>query len=184
MPEGTLLVFVFNFGIGDRSEAFRAPVDDALATIDQALIIVLNKYVFNCFTAAFVHGESFVFPVTGRTDLLELLNDTSAVLLLPFPGTLEELVTPEVIFSKTLFLHRSNDPCFGRDGCVVGTRYPESIKTLHSLITDEDILKSVIQGMAHVELARDIRRRHDDTERILGCIARRSEISFVHPLRI
>ena len=77
MPERTLLVFVFNFGIGDRCQAFRAPVDDALTTIDQAFVIVLNKYIFNCFRAAFVHGESFVFPVTGRSNLLELLNDTS-----------------------------------------------------------------------------------------------------------
>ena len=66
VPEMTCLVFIFDFCIGNGSQAFRTPVNNPFAPINQAFFIVANEYFLDCLIAAFIHGEPFPFPVTGR----------------------------------------------------------------------------------------------------------------------
>ena len=58
MPEMTGLFLIFNLCIGDRCKAVRAPVDDALASVDEALVVVLYEYFLNCIRASLIHRET------------------------------------------------------------------------------------------------------------------------------
>ena len=67
---------------------------------------------------------------------------------------------------------------------MIGTGHPQSGKTLHSLISYEDILKCIIKSVTHVKLSRDIRGRHYDGKRILGRIGIGLEVTLTAPLII
>ena len=72
VPEVTSLVLIFYLCIGNGSETLRAPVDDALATVDQTFLVILDENFLDCLAAAFVHGKTLSGPVTGRTQLFQL----------------------------------------------------------------------------------------------------------------
>ena len=78
------------------------------------------------------------------------------------------LSRPRSCFSMPLFSQLVDDLNLGRDCCMVGTRLPQSLVALHSLITDQDILHGVIQCMTHVQLTGNVWRRHHDGERLLA----------------
>ena len=88
MPEVTSLLFVLNLGITNCSLTYRAEINNLIALVYLAFLVELNEYVFNCLRAALIHGESFSLPVSCRTYLLKLINDSSAVFFLPIPAFL------------------------------------------------------------------------------------------------
>ena len=67
---------------------------------------------------------------------------------------------------------------------MVCSRNPECLIALHSLKTDQNILKCVIQCMSHVELSCDIWRRHNDRKWFLAAIYLRMKIFFLLPFVI
>ena len=88
MPEVTLLLLVVYLCITEGSMAYRTPVDDSGALIDVALLIQIDEGSLNGVCTALVHGEAKSFPVGTGTDLVELVDDSGLVLLLPLPGFL------------------------------------------------------------------------------------------------
>ena len=184
MPEVAVLFLVFNLGIRDRCLTYRTPVDDAGALVDPALVIHLKEDILNCIRAAFVHGETLSLPVCRRSNLLQLLDDASAVLCSPFPALLEEAFTAEFRLIDALFLQCLCNLNFGCDGSMVCTRLPEYVITFHSLITGENVLHGVIQCMSHMKLSCDIRRRHHDGEGFLLRIYFCMEVSLFFPIRV
>ncbi len=50
------------------------------------------------------------------------------------------------------------------DAGVVGAGHPEGVVALHPLEADDDVLQRVVEGVAEVEGAGDVRRRDDDGE--------------------
>ena len=165
VPEGTVFLFIFDFGIGDGSHAVGAPVDEALTAIDEVLFIETVEDLDDGFGAAFVHGEPLPVPVAGGAEFLELLDDASAVLTAPVPGSLEEGVTADVLFRDAFFFHRLDDLGLGGDGRVVGAGDPEGIEPFHPVIADEDVLQRIVEGVSHVELPCDVGGRDDDRVR-------------------
>ncbi len=63
--ELAVFILVFALLVGERCLATGTPVDDVLATIDQALIVEPDKHLGDCITEAFVHREAFSIPVAG-----------------------------------------------------------------------------------------------------------------------
>ena len=51
------------------------------------------------------------------------------------------------------------------DAGVVGARLPERIVSAHPGIADQNVLQRVVERMAHVQAAGDVRRRDNDGER-------------------
>ena len=90
--------------IGQRRPAVRAPVDEAVSPVDQALFIEIDKSCHHRSAAAFVHGEALSAPVTGTSQLSDLLLDRAAVFLFPFPDALQKLLTAEFLFGQYLLL--------------------------------------------------------------------------------
>ncbi len=169
MPQVTGLVLILHLRIGEGGDAVGAPVDNAAALVDESLAIQLAKGLPHGLGATLVHGEAGTAPVTGDAHLLLLGHDASAVLLFPLPHPLEELFTAQVVAGQALLrpqllLHLD----LGGDTGVVGAGNPQRGVALHPLKAGEDILQRAVQGMAHVELACYIGRRHHNGKWLFG----------------
>ena len=145
-----------------------APVDDAASLVDQALVIQLAEGLPHGLGAALIHGEAGAAPVAGDAHLLLLLHDAVAILLLPLPHPLEELLPAQIIAGQALLdaqflLHLD----LSGDAGMVGAGDPQRGVALHPLEAGQDVLQCAVQGVAHVELARDVGWRHDDGEGLL-----------------
>ena len=90
IPQVAGLVDVFDLGVGQRRQAVRAPVDDAAALVDEALVVHLTEGLAHGSGAALIHGEAAARPVAADAELALLLDDAAAVLFLPRPDALEE----------------------------------------------------------------------------------------------
>ena len=158
------------------------PVDDPAALIDEALVIELTEGLPDGLGKALVHSEAGTAPVAGNAHLLLLFHDTAAVFFLPLPHTLEELLPAQVIAGQALLgaqllLHLD----LGGDTGVVHAGQPQRGVALHPLETGQDILKGAVQGVAHMELAGDVGRGHDDGKgRLLGIRVAVEAVS-IHP---
>ena len=159
-----------------------APVDDAAALVDEALVIELAEGLPHRPGAALVHGEPGPVPVAGGAQLLLLLHDAVAVLVLPVPHPLQELLPAQVVAGQALvfpqlLLHLD----LGGDAGVVRAGHPQRLVALHPLVADQDVLEGGVHGVAHVELARDVGGRHDDAEGLLVRVGGGLEAARVHP---
>ena len=83
----------------------RAPVDDALAAIDEPLFIKAAENLAHGFIAALVKCEALSLPVAGTAELFELAYDACAVFFFPHPCTLKELITPYICLCEPLMSH-------------------------------------------------------------------------------
>ena len=168
IPQVAGLIHVLHLRVGEGGGAVGAPVDDAAALVDEALVIELAEGLPDGLGAALIHGEAGAVPVAGDAQLLLLLHDAAAVLLLPLPHPLQELLPAQVIAGLALV-----DPQvlfhldLGGDAGVVGAGQPQGGIALHPLEPSEDVLQRGVQGVAHVELARHVGGRHHDGKRLL-----------------
>ena len=53
---------------------------------------------------------------------------------------------------------------------MVAARDPDRVVALHAVVADQDVLQRVVECVAHVQLARDIRRRDDHAVRLLALV--------------
>ena len=53
---------------------------------------------------------------------------------------------------------------------MAAARNPDRVVALHAVVANQDILQRIVEGMAHVQLARDIWRRDDHAVRLLALI--------------
>ena len=152
------------FQIRKRRLAARTPIDQAFASVNQALVIQRHKHFTNGARESFIKGESFARPVAGRADSANLVEDDPAVLLLPLPHALDEFFAAEVVpgqaFLPKLFL----DDDLSRDAGVIHSRQPQRVESLHAFTADDHIMHRIVQHVAHVQRAGDIWRRHHDNE--------------------
>ena len=163
VPQLARLGLVLDLGVTQRGRAVRAPVDDAVALVDQALVIQVDEHLADRLGAALVHREALALPVAGRAELFQLADDAVAVFVLPVPDALKELLAAEVVTGQALllaevFLYLD----LGRDARVVGAGHPQGLVALHTLGADQDVLQGLVERMAHVELAGHVRGRDDD----------------------
>ena len=163
VPQLARLGLVLNLGVTQCGRAVRAPVDDAVALVDQALVIQVDEHLADRLGAALVHREALALPVAGRAELFQLADDAVAVFVLPVPDALEELLAAEVVAGQALLLAEVLLYLdLGRDARVVGAGHPQRLVALHALGADQDILQRFVERMAHVELAGHVRGRDDD----------------------
>ncbi len=182
IPEGAWNILIFDLRVREGGAAVRAPVDDAAALIDQTLLVEPTEGLAHGLGAGLVHGEAAAIPVTGNAHALLLLDDAVAVLFLPFPDALEELVAPEVVASKALLLtEHLLDLDLRGDAGVIDAGEPERGIALHPLVARENVLQRCVKGVPHVQLPRDIRGRHHDGEGLLLRIDLALEPAALHP---
>ena len=181
MPKMACLILIFHLSIGDGGFALGAPVDYALTAVDEALFIELTENLAYGGGASLVQSEALSLPVTGAAELFELLDNGSAVIFLPFPGSFEEAVTAHVLFCEALGAHVFNDFYLGGNGSMISTRHPECLIALHTFHADEHVLNGLVQCVAHVKFAGNIWRWNNNGERFFIRIYLGVEISAVQP---
>ena len=67
---------------------------------------------------------------------------------------------------------------------MVRSRNPQCVVSLHSLVTDQDILKGIVKSMSHVQLTGNVWRRHNNGERFFASVYIRMEVFSSHPFGI
>ena len=184
MVKMAVLFFVFDLGVRNGRQAGRTPVDDPLATVNQALFKEADEDLLDGIGTTLVEGKSFAAPVTGGAKAFELLDDPAAIQALPFPGALEEFLAAEVLFADAFLAHGFDDLGFGRNRGMVSARQPECSIALHALEADQDILQRIVQGVAHMQLAGDVRRRDHDGIRFFRRIRLGGKIAPVLPVLV
>ena len=164
VPEVPLLLDHLDFLVGERGAGGGVPVHHAFAAVDEPLLVELHEDLLHAARIGRVHREPLAGPVARAAQLLELLDDDAAVLLLPGPDVFQELLAAEVVavlhhalLAQRLFHHRLRG-----DAGVVGAGQPEHFLAVHARLAGEDVLDGVVQHVPHVEHARDVGRRDDD----------------------
>ena len=158
-------------GIRNGSLADWAPVDDTGSLVNITFFIQSGKYFQNRLGTALVHRETLAVPVSGGTQFVKLFYDTAAVLFFPLPCFLQEALTTQIMLVNALLFQLIDNLNLRCDRRMVGTRLPQCLIALHSLVTDQDILHGVIQRMSHMKLSGNIWRRHHNRERLLAVSA-------------
>jgi hypothetical protein len=72
-------------------------------------------------------------------------------LFLPFPDLLDKGLAPEFMPGNSLGSEVPFDNVLGRDSRVVGSRQPQDVKAVHSLVAALDVLESIVQCVPHVK---------------------------------
>ena len=162
VPQVALLVLVLGLVVRDGGGAVGAPVDDALATVDQAVVVPVAEDLAHGLGVVLVHGKALVIEVDGAAHALNLLDDDAAVLVGPIPAGVNKLVAADLQAADTLALELLVDLSLRGDTGVIGAQHPARGLAAHAGHTDDGVLDGVIGGMAHVELASHVGRRNGD----------------------
>ena len=155
---------MLHFEIRDRGLAARAPVHDVFAAVDQAFFIESDEDLAHGARKILVHGEVFAVPVNGCAQALHLVEDRAAVELLPFPYSLDEFLAAQVAAFLAFFGELALDHHLRRDARVIGAGQPERDEAAHTMPAHDDIHLRLVEHVAHVQAAGDVRRRKQQGE--------------------
>ena len=162
VPQVALLVLVLGLVVRDGGGAVGAPVDDALAAVDQAVVIPVAEDLTHGLRVVLVHGKALVIEVDRAAHTLDLLDDDAAVLVGPIPASVDKLVATDLQATNALALEFLVDLGLRGDTGVVGAQHPARGLAAHAGHTNDGVLDGVVGGVAHVELAGHVGRRNSD----------------------
>ena len=162
LPELALGILVHHFEVAQRGEAARTPVDDVGAAIDQSLFPEAHEGFAHGARELLVHGEELARPVDGVAKTLHLLEDVSAVLLLPLPDAFEEGLAADVLAFLALAGQLALHHHLGGNAGVIGSGEPHGILAQHALPAGEDVHFGVVEHVSHVQAASDVGRRQQE----------------------
>ncbi len=157
---------VLDLVVGDRGLERAVPVDDARATVDEALVEEAHEGLADGLRHRRLEREARPRPVAGAAQAPELLEDVAPVLLLPLPhfgleGRATDLLARLLLLLEELPL----DDRLGGDARVIGAGHPQRDVPEHAPVADHDVLDRADHRMTHVQDAGDVRRRNHDRER-------------------
>ena len=168
IPILSVFVLVLYLCIRQGRLAARAPVNQAVSAINPAFVVQVDEEFRYGLAAAFVHGKALSPPVTGVAQLPALLRDPAAVLLFPRPSVLQKLLSSELVLVLAgILVELVGYFYLGGNAGVIAARKPQRAVAFHTLPTGQHILKGLVQSVSHVQLPRDIWRRHYDGKRFL-----------------
>ena len=162
VPQVALLILILGLVVRDGGGAVGAPVDDALAAVDQAVVVPVAEDLTHSLGVILVHGKALVVEVDRAAHALDLLDDDAAVLVGPIPASIDKLVSTDLQAADALALELLVDLGLRGDTGVVGAQHPARGLAAHTGHTDDGVLDGVVGGVTHVELAGHIGRRNGD----------------------
>ena len=162
VPQVALLVLVLGLVVRDGGGAVGAPVDDALAAVDQTVVIPVAEDLTHGLGVILVHGKALVIEVDRAAHALDLLDDDAAVLVGPVPAGVDKLIAANLQTADALALELFVDLGLRGDTGVVGTQDPTRGLAAHAGHADDGVLNGVVGGVAHMELAGHVGRRNGD----------------------
>ena len=162
VPQVAVLLLVLRLVVGDGGGAVGAPVDDALAAVDQTVVIPIAKDAAHGLGVLIVHGEALGLEVHGASHALDLLDDGAAVLVRPLPAGVEELLATDLQAGDALLFKLLVDLGLRGDAGVVGAQDPAGRAAAHARHADDGVLDGIVGGVAHMKDAGDVGRRNGD----------------------
>ena len=162
VPQVALLVLVLGLVVRDGGGAVGAPVNDALAAIDQAVVVPVAEDLAHSLGVILVHGEALVVEVDGAAHALDLLDDDAAVLVSPVPAGVDKLIATNLQAANALLFELLVDLGLRGDTGVVGAQHPARGLAAHAGHTDDSVLDGVIGSVTHMKLTGHIGRRNGD----------------------
>ena len=182
VPEMARVILMLNLDIAQCGVAVYTPVGDTGAFVNQALFKQSAENLANSLGATLVHSKALTLPVAGNAQVLQLVDDTVAVLLLPFPNAFQELFAAQVITSLAfLFFDNLFNLNLGCQACMVIAGHPQGVVAHHAVPADQDILQGIIQRMAHMQLTGDVRWGDNNTEGFLALFYFGMKITMLFP---
>jgi hypothetical protein len=154
-----LVLGVVDLDVGQRGHAARAPVDDPLGPVDQAVVEQPLEDGLHGPGQARVHGEPLPVPVDAVAQAAHLAQDLPAGLGLPLPDPLGEPLPAQIVPGQALLGQFPLDHVLGGDPGVVHARQPQRRVALHAAAADQRVHQRVIQRVADVQRAGHVRRR-------------------------
>ncbi|CAM5735024.1 hypothetical protein STENM223S_03475 [Streptomyces tendae] len=176
-----VVVLVLDLDVGDRGQAARAPVDDALGAVDQLVVVEPLEDGLDGLGEALVHGEPLTRPRDTVSQAAHLAADLAAGLALPLPDALDERLPAEVVAGLALLAQLALDDVLRGDAGVVHAGLPQRLVALHALAAGQGVDERVLEGVPEVQAARDVRRRDDDGVRRLVALRVGLEVTPFHP---
>ena len=82
--------------------------------------------------------------------------------VLPLPDALDERFAAEVVAMFALGVELALDHHLRGDAGVVGARLPQRVVAAHAVLARERVHERVLERVAHVQRAGDVRRRQHD----------------------
>ncbi len=174
---------VLNFDVAQRGAGLRIPVDDALALVNQPVVVQVDKHFANGLRQSFIHCEALARVVKRQAKLGPLFANGGGVFLLPLPRPVQKFLAADVVAGNSLVFEAGVDFGLRRDAGMIHTGQPQHVKALQALVARQDILDRRVPGVSEMELASYIGWRDDDTIRALRQIPR-GKIPLVNPLVI
>ena len=149
----------FDFKVGDGGLKLRVPVDEAVAAVDEAFLIKTNEGFNHDLGELFVHREVGAVPIDAVADAAHLVENRAARELLPFPDFFNELFARQGPVVNALLFKLALDDDLRGDAGMVRARNPDGVVAGHAVIARKRIHDRLIEGMPHVQNARDVGRR-------------------------
>ena len=88
IPQMARVILMLYLDVTQSGVAVYAPVGDAGALVNQTLFKQAAKHLADSARAALVHSKALTLPVAGNAQMLQLVDNAVAVLLLPRPYAL------------------------------------------------------------------------------------------------
>ena len=166
VPQRTVLLLGDDLQVRHRGLQDGVPVDEALAAIDQALLVEAHEGLPHRRGEPLVHGEALVRPVDGCAHPPHLTGDGAARVLLPAPDSVHEGAPAERLAGQSLRVDLTLDHHLGRDARVIGARLPERRAPVHAVVADQRVHDRVLERVAHVQGAGHVGGRDHDAVRL------------------
>jgi len=162
------LRFVDDFLIRERRLRGRVPIDHSDASINQLLLIKIDKNSLDSADIIVIESVALARPIARTPETFELLDNDAAMFILPFQHAAQKFLSAEImsrfLFSAAeIFFDSGLRPNAG----VVGPRQPEYFAAKHARATSENILDRIVEDMPESERAGNVWGRNDDRERWL-----------------
>ena len=167
--------------IGDCGLEHGIPVDQALAAVDQPLVIETDEDFSHRLGQPFVHGEALARPVHGTAHAPHLPRDIATGLGFPVPDLVDKGFAAQVVARDSFGGEAAFDHHLRRDARVIRARLPQGVVAAHPVVARQRIHDGVLEGMPHVQAARNIRRRNDNAVGIAVGVEPGIEIAGVLP---
>ncbi|MDQ1094644.1 hypothetical protein QE400_004057 [Xanthomonas sacchari] len=183
-PQEAVFLDVLHFQVGDRGLQHRVPVDQALAAVDQALLVPAHERLDYRRRRLRVHGEGAARPVGRGAEAAHLPLDGVAGMLLPLPDLGDEAVAAQRIAGLALAFQGqvARHHHLGGDAGMVAADLPQRVEAAHAVVAHQRIHQRLLEGVAHVQRAGHVRRRQQ--HRVRRALPGRREVTGRFPLRV
>mmetsp|Transcript_9183 Transcript_9183/g.21424 ORF Transcript_9183/g.21424 Transcript_9183/m.21424 type:complete len:522 (+) Transcript_9183:1636-3201(+) len=151
-----LLLRVLHLEVRHRRLEVGAPVYHVVSTVDQPLVVQLNKGLGGRARQPVVHGEPLPGPVGRGPEAPHLLGDVPTLLLLPLPHPLQELLPANLEPGGAFLVEAALYQELCGNASVVRARKVQGRPAPHPVEPGHNVLEGDKHGVPHVQPPGDV----------------------------